>query len=593
MEKLTQFIEEKIAPPLIKFSQLKYVQVMQRTGLGIMSLLVIGSVFLLIASFPVKAWTDFLGDKRWVIAAASGVGTGFIALYTVITTSYGLVEYYNKQRGENHDIVQPMILAVASFLLLNPAQTVTTMVDGVEGKFTGVPSTYMGALGVFAALIVAIITVEIYRFVVNKKLVIKMPEGVPPMVSQSFIALIPSFFVILFWWLLGHVFQLNIPELIAGVFKPLVAVGDSPIVVMIATLLNRILWAVGIHGSNIVNYNKQRGENHDIVQPMILAVASFLLLNPAQTVTTMVDGVEGKFTGVPSTYMGALGVFAALIVAIITVEIYRFVVNKKLVIKMPEGVPPMVSQSFIALIPSFFVILFWWLLGHVFQLNIPELIAGVFKPLVAVGDSPIVVMIATLLNRILWAVGIHGSNIVNSVGGTFWGQMSQLNLAAFEATGTLANLPHTYTSVFMDNYIWTGLFPLSLCLIMSKSPRLSGLGKLALAASLFNIGEPLIFGLPIMLNPLMMIPFILSYLVLALAAIVLTTLGVIPVPALMISWITPAPIKTYLATAGSIPATAFVLVGWVFMFLCFYPFVKAMEKNDLAEMAAAEQAEEN
>ncbi|WP_323611082.1 PTS transporter subunit EIIC [Erysipelothrix enhydrae] len=433
MEKLTQFIEEKIAPPLIKFSQLKYVQVMQRTGLGIMSLLVIGSVFLLIASFPVKAWTDFLGDKRWVIAAASGVGTGFIALYTVITTSYGLVEYYNKQRGENHDIVQPMILAVASFLLLNPAQTVTTMVDGVEGKFTGVPSTYMGALGVFAALIVAIITVEIYRFVVNKKLVIKMPEGVPPMVSQSFIALIPSFFVILFWWLLGHVFQLNIPELIAGVFKPLVAVGDSPIVVMIATLLNRILWAVGI----------------------------------------------------------------------------------------------------------------------------------------------------------------HGSNIVNSVGGTFWGQMSQLNLAAFEATGTLANLPHTYTSVFMDNYIWTGLFPLSLCLIMSKSPRLSGLGKLALAASLFNIGEPLIFGLPIMLNPLMMIPFILSYLVLALAAIVLTTLGVIPVPALMISWITPAPIKTYLATAGSIPATVFVLVGWVFMFLCFYPFVKAMEKNDLAEMAAAEQAEEN
>ncbi|WP_240920532.1 hypothetical protein [Erysipelothrix sp. HDW6A] len=61
MEGITRFIEEKIAPPLIKFSQLKYVQVMQRTGLGVMSLLVIGSVFLLVASFPIKAWTDFLG----------------------------------------------------------------------------------------------------------------------------------------------------------------------------------------------------------------------------------------------------------------------------------------------------------------------------------------------------------------------------------------------------------------------------------------------------------------------------------------------------------------------------------------------------
>src|SRR5690625_2892592 len=92
MDRLTKFIEEKIAPPLIKFSQLKYVQVMQRTGLGIMSLLVIGSFFLLIASFPFDPWLEFLGDFRWTIAAASGVGTGVIALYTVITTSYALVE---------------------------------------------------------------------------------------------------------------------------------------------------------------------------------------------------------------------------------------------------------------------------------------------------------------------------------------------------------------------------------------------------------------------------------------------------------------------------------------------------------------------
>ena len=426
MDRLTKFIEEKIAPPLIKFSQLKYVQVMQRTGLGIMSLLVIGSFFLLIASFPYDPWLEFLGDFRWTIAAAAGVGTGVIALYTVITTSYALVEYYNTHQNENHDVVQPMILAVASFMLLNPAQTVSTIVEG--------------------------------------------------------------------------------------------------------------------------------------------------------------SADPGSFTGIPTAYLGALGVFSAMFVGIVTVEIYRFFVNKKIVIKMPEGVPPMVSQAFISLIPSTVVIILWWLVGHVAGLNLPELIADIFRPLVKVGDSGIVVLIATFLNRILWSVGIHGSNIVNSVGGTFWGHMTQVNLDLATAGEPLQ---YVFTSVFMDNYIWTGLFPLSLALLMSKSPRLKGLGGLSMAAALFNIGEPLIFGLPIMLNPLMMIPFILSYLVLALASIILVALGWIPVPYLTISWITPAPLKTYLATNGDIRAVIFVLLGWVFMFITFYPFVKAMEKQDLKDMEEA------
>lgn len=422
MNKLTKFVEEKLAPPLIKFSQLKYVQVMQRTGLGIMSLLVIGSIFLLIASFPADSWLNFLGDFRWTIAAASGVGTSFLALYTVITTSYGLVEYYNNH-GESHDIIQPMILAVASFLLLNPAETVSTLIEG--------------------------------------------------------------------------------------------------------------------------------------------------------------QADPGAFTGVPTMYLGALGVFSALIVAIITVELYRFFINKNLVIKMPDGVPPMVSQAFAALIPSAIIITMWWFIGHVIAINVPELIASLFKPLVAVGDTPAVVVLATFLNRILWSVGIHGSNIVNSVGGTFWGHMSNVNL---ELATAGQPLEYTFTSVFMDNYIWTGLFPLSLALLLSKSPRLRGLGGLSMAAALFNIGEPLIFGLPIMFNPLMMIPFVLSYVVLAIVAIILVKLSWIPVPYLMISWITPAPIKTYLATNGDIRAVIFVLLGWVFMFAVFYPFVKTIEKQDLADM---------
>lgn len=420
MEKLVGFIEEKIAPPLIRFSQMKYIQVIQRTGLAIMPLLIIGSVFLLIASFPIQGYLDFLGDFRWKIAEASGVGTAFIALYTVGTTSYALIEYYNKNKNEKNDILQPMILAIASYLLLNPAQTVSTVIEGVE-------------------------------------------------------------------------------------------------------------------------------------EP-------------------------GSFTGVPTTYMGALGVFSAIIIAIVTVELYRFLIRKKITIKLPDNVPPMVANSFSSLIPSAVVIFLWWMFGSVFGLNLPEFISKIFQPLVAVGDTPAAMIITTLLNRLLWSVGIHGGNIVSGVAGTVWTQMVSANQ---EAMSLGEKLPYIYTSVFSDNYIFTGLVPLAVALLLRKSTRLKAMGGLSLPASLFNIGEPLIFGLPIMLNPLMMIPFVLSSFILTILSIVSVSLNWIPVPVLSVPWITPAPIKAYLSTGGSIAALIFVLIGWIITFLIYYPFVLAMDKAEL------------
>ena len=418
MDSLTKFVEEKIAPPLIRFSQIRYVQVMQRMGLGIMSLLIIGSLFLILASFPYKPYLEFLGDFRKTLAAGAGVGTAFIGIFTVMTVSYGLAEWYNENKGMKMDIIQPVVLSTASYLLLNPAKTVNVVVEA----------------------------------------------------------------------------------------------GANP----------------------------------------------------------------SKFTGVPTQYLGALGVFTAIVVGIVSVEIYRLIIQKKIVIKLPENVPPMVSQAFIALIPSFVVVLFWWLVGHVLGVEIPKVIQKVFEPSVAV-------VLASLLNRVLWSVGIHGGNIVSSVGGTIWQQMVAANQEAFAATQSFKDLPYTFTSLYMDNYIWTGLFPLALIMTFSKSPRLKALGVLALPATLFNIGEPLIFGIPIMMNPVLMIPFVLSYVMLAVVSVVLTSFGVLPTPVLSVPWIMPAPIKTFLATNASIWPAIYVILGWILMAIIFYPFVKAIEKKDLSE----------
>jgi len=422
LDRFTDFIENKIAPPLLRFSQMRYVQVMQRMGLGVMSLLIIGSLFLIVASFPYDPYLDFLGEFRWVIAEASGVGTAFLGLYSSATVAYGLTEWYNDNKGFSIDPLQTVVLSIASFMLLNPAETV----DLVDGE---------------------------------------------------------------------------------------------------------------------------------------------------------------TFSGVPTTYLGAVGVFTAIIVGILTVEIYRFIVSKDIVITLPENVPQNVSQAFISLIPSFLVVFFWWLVGSVFGLNIPELIQSIFEPLVQVGDTEGAMLITVLINRLLWSVGIHGSNIVSSVAGTFWTQVVAANQESYQQMASMAaeDLPYTWTSLLMDNYVWTGLAPMATVMLFSKSSRIKSLGALALPASLFNIGEPLIFGLPIMLNPVMMIPFILSYIVLAILAIVLVSTGLLPVPVLSVPWIMPAPLKTLLATNGQVWPMIYVLLGWVAMGLIFYPFIKVLEKQDLEE----------
>lgn len=421
MKKFTDFIEKKIAPPLIKFSNLKYVQIMQRSFIGFTALLIIGSLFLLLAALPIPAWQAFVKPFYLKLATASTVGTGFMALYVCVSSAYATIEWYNKKNKDHIDFVPPMVLTLASWFLVVPTKTVQTVTKAGSTK------------------------------------------------------LVP-------------------------------------------------------------------------------------------------------FTGVPTDYLGAKGVFAAMLVGIVTVEIYRFVVKKNWTIKMPQGVPPMVASAFASLIPSFFVITFWWIIATVLNINIPQIIMSIFEPLVKASDTAGTVFIVTFLNRILWSVGIHGGNVVGSVAGTFLALTNVQNQAAFAAGKAL---PHMFTGVFYDNYIWIGLAPLAIVMSFSKSKQIKTLGLLALPAALFNIGEPLIFGIPIVMNPIMMIPFVLGYMIIAVLAVILTATHIIPVPVLSAPWIMPAPLKTLMATNGSIMACIYVLIAWIILALIFYPFVKVMEKQDL------------
>lgn len=427
MKGFTEFIEKKIAPVLLKIANFKYVEIAQGTFIPITPLLIVGSLFLLLAAFPLEAYKTMIGEFSAKFAALSGIGTATIAVFIAVTSSYATVQWYKVHKKEDGDIIGSIILSLASFMIMIPMQTV-------------------------------------------------------------------------------------------------------------------------------------------------------------ELLTSTADKKE-MFTGIPSQFLGAQGVFVALIVGIVTTEARRYLVNKKITIKMPDAVPPMVSQAFVNLIPAVIILTSWWLIRVVFNVDLPKIIMDLFKPLVAAGDSFGVVAVVTLLNRTLWTVGINGGSVVGAVGGPIWTQMNIANLAAFEA-GT--PLPHMFTGAFYDVYIWVGLAPLTLLMIASKSARLKTLGALSLAPAIFNIGEPLIFGLPIMLNPLLMIPFIFSYLIIGIISSTLTYFGILAVPVLTAPWITPAPIKAYLSTNGSLLSVAFIFAMWAVIALCFYPFLKIVEKQDLAEDAVNE-----
>ena len=135
MEAFTHFIEEKIAPPLARFSNLKYVQIIQRTFIAFTALLIIGSLFILLANLP----KELIGDFKMKFIAAAGVGTGYMALFTVVASAFATIEWYNQNKDEHIDYVAPIILAISSWFLIVPAKVVNTVVENSDkpGKFSG------------------------------------------------------------------------------------------------------------------------------------------------------------------------------------------------------------------------------------------------------------------------------------------------------------------------------------------------------------------------------------------------------------------------------------------------------------------------
>lgn len=263
------------------------------------------------------------------------------------------------------------------------------------------------------------------------------------------------------------------------------------------------------------------------------------------------------------------------------------------VIRFPEGVPLAVSKSFSALIPSIVALSILFILRCVLGIQIPELVTQLFSPLVFALNSYPGILVYTVASQLLWCVGIHGQSALNAVGTPIFTTFTTANTEVFLAGQPI---PYTIALGFIPWFVSLGGAGATLASVIimcrSKEKSLRTLGRLSLPAGIFEINEPVIFGLPIVMNPVMMILFVLIDAILVTGTYFLMSSNIIGRPVVQIPWIMPPVIGSYLAIGGNIPAAVWALCGIVIAGTVYYPFVKIVERERLAAQENGTEATE-
>lgn len=283
-------------------------------------------------------------------------------------------------------------------------------------------------------------------------------------------------------------------------------------------------------------------------------------------------------------YLGGSGLFTAIIASLYSIEVVRFFVRRNWYIKMPEDVPILTQQSFKLMIPIFVVVttlsMFNVWVESNFGSHLPHLIEAAFRPLILASDSLVAILISILICQLLWFMGIHGALIVTGIMNPFWTSNLLENQSVLEQGSAV--LPHIYLTAFWDFFILVGgvgsTLPLIYLAIRSRSNQLKSVGKIGAIPSIFNINEPILFGFPIIMNPLFLLPFVLVPMINATIAWFLTSANILDRVVLMIPWSVPAPIGAAWAANGSIANALMVILAMVNAYFLYLPFFKAHEK---------------
>lgn len=345
-----------------------------------------------------------------------------------------------------------------------------------------------------------------------------------------------------------------------------------------------------------IAYLRGVNEDQDALITGTISLGSFIILGALTRSNEQIAGWIGH-------YLGAQGVFVAIIVGLVVPALYFGIVNKDLVIKMPDSVPPAVARGFTGIIPGLIVMLVMSFAKlFISMATFPGLdtmfgeAAGaptifmlfeyyIARPFSTFSQGPLLIVIISLLIPILWFFGLHGANLMAPIMSPVYGTLGTHNLQAFDqgirAVGSKPLEENTlayWVSGSWDAYVFHGGSGATLALIIaiifvSKRKDEKEIAKLSMGPGIFMINEPVLFGIPIVLNPIYVIPFVLNQPILALIAYYASRAGIAGPIVNSVPWTTPPILNALLATNFSFGAAAVAALNLAIAFVIYLPFV--------------------
>lgn len=333
-----------------------------------------------------------------------------------------------------------------------------------------------------------------------------------------------------------------------------------------------------------IGYQRASSENHDALSTAVIAASSFIV----------VGALGNADTG---NYLDAKGMFIALIVGLIASGIYMKITDNGWVIKLPDSVPPAVGKGFSAVIPGAFAIGFWGIVAYCFSAFAGQTFFVWFQTTIAnslLGLSQGIgsVLIISFLVPFLWFFGLHGANLLEAVLNPIYGQLGLNNIEMFSnGVKTVGDGLSVWVRGSWDAYVYLGGSGGTIGLVLailffSKVKQDKEIAKLSLPTGIFMINEPVLFGLPVVLNPIYFIPFVLNQPILAGIAYVATSVGFAGPIVNQVPWTTPPVLNAFLSTNGSIGAVIIALVNIAVAFMIYLPFVYMGNKQEEKRLAA-------
>lgn len=337
------------------------------------------------------------------------------------------------------------------------------------------------------------------------------------------------------------------------------------------------------------------------VDGVSLDPASMEILNNAGWEATTDSITANGWGWLPLSALDGNFYFTAMIIGFVSTMIYVKLMERDLTIKLPESVPPAVSKAFAAIIPATVAIYAVGLFYFIFAQIIPDLTfqqwlqETVALPLLGLSQGFGAIAITTLAVQLFWFFGIHGPNVLAPVLEGVFGIAQLENVNLFQEGGVDLVIAEGYTWVrgSFDAFAWFGgsggtLVLILAILMFSKREDYRTVAKLSMGPGIFNINEPILFGMPVVLNAILFIPFLITPVISVAIGYFATVAGLVDPVSQQVAWVTPPFILSFLATGADWRAPIVTLVAMVVSFVIWVPFVISANKMDPASLSDAE-----